>query len=192
MIAYEEKASQDHDMAFSVLATTPRPEGIRIVCVKNTATGGSGRFEQLDFYPLGNATARTDFYQTAGVTQDQEWYTITLDEGTYTIVTYPYSFASPTLTYAVTYEKVVATIASGADADAAMVWPSQLDFFFTHLAELTIAHELKNDTMLQRLVAILDLEKSIVEQHYGVSLSALKLPPVRDLQPVLVRAPGTS
>jgi hypothetical protein len=92
------------------------------------------------------------------------------------------------LTYAVTYLKQVAAITVGADTDASLPWPTNLDRFWCLITQLGIAHELSNNDLLQRVVVLLDIEKAIVEQKYGISLSALKLPPLRDLQQIVVRS----
>jgi len=181
---YEEVADQNHDLAFTDLTETPRPNGIIAVSVKNTATGANDEWIPLEAIDWAEAMNLYVFNRSAGTTQDQAKYSVKRVGGTYTIETYPYTFANTTLTYGIWYVREMDAIATDADADNSFIWPSQDDMFLAHLAEISIAHELQNTDIYSRALSLVEIEKGILAQIYGVDMSVLKLPAAKDLQQV--------
>lgn len=162
----------------------PRPNGLIVVATRV----GSDDYIPLDYVPwedIANSPKR--YNRTATTSANQEVYTVKRDSGTYTLETFPYSYATGLLDYQITYIRKLPTIVSGANADDAFIWDSDHDMVIAHIAEIAIAHELQDDDMFRRAVALSNMEVNALLQAYGIPAGRLKLPALRELQQTVVR-----
>ena len=190
MREHVEKTSQDESITIDTSLDTnimPHTHGIWTVRTKNTGGG----YEALDFVPWPEMMNSRKSIRSEGSTANQELWTVKWDGGAATIETYPYSYASATLSYDISYIRRLEAIAAGVNADGTFIWPvvsgsgatfSPYDLALAHIACLYLCLHTENHNRFVLVRAIAETELKALLATEGAPVSAVKLEPARVLR----------